>query len=574
MESKNINIFAFIMIAVMCAFSIYIGLNCSNGKNGLNGKNTYELAVEEGEFSGSLTDYLKSLKGEKGDKGDNITVEDVYEAYLLAKNKTSAEYSLTDFILDYYPESIYDSAEQKTLTELATNTALRSTVDICYSYYMNSKILNLTTSTLTDKTTGEQTSIYLLSNASNNNPPMGVCAGSGVIYKIDESEAYIITNYHVVYISNYSNDDTYKVYKLDNSKYLTGYYDTADVKLYEYAWYQYQYIKEDDFVEAPLSTHFLPSYSIYLNGYQDKEYALSATFVGGSAENDIAVLRIENNEQNAMLFDSYYGYKQVEIADSTQIRQGQGVVAVGNPLIPSLDQDDEDEINSSNSVKSYVEAYEKVYIKSLCLTATDGVVSNISEYQKFSSVIDSSDANDLRLIRVSAAINAGNSGGGLYDIYGRLIGIVNGKIASSDYDNVGYAIPINKAVAIADKVIAECNGSTKVSTSFVTLKKLGLTVENSVEQQDIYFNSTDQVWVYDTSVKVKISSTVGINVGDRITAVKIGDETFAVHYDYEFADVLLKIKVPETSTTIQVFLKGNETPINVAVTAVHFEEIK
>ena len=90
MESKNVNIFAFIMIAVMCAFSIYIGLTGSNGKNGLNGKNSYELAVSEGEFSGSLTDYLKSLKGDKGDSGKNITVEDVYEAYLSAKNKTSA----------------------------------------------------------------------------------------------------------------------------------------------------------------------------------------------------------------------------------------------------------------------------------------------------------------------------------------------------------------------------------------------------------------------------------------------------------------------------------------------------
>ena len=104
--------------------------------------------------------------------------------------------------------------------------------------------------------------------------------------------------------------------------------------------------------------------------------------------------------------------------------------------------------------KVYVEELKNSYVAALCLTSTDGVVSNVSEYCKFEHQLDESSYVNMRLIRVSAAINAGNSGGGLYDISGKLVGIVNGKIVSTEYDNVGFAIPVNIAARLADKIIA------------------------------------------------------------------------------------------------------------------------
>ena len=62
----------------------------------------------------------------------------------------------------------------------------------------------------------------------------------------------------------------------------------------------------------------------------------------------------------------------------------------------------------------------------------------------------------FRVMRVDAPVNSGNSGGGLFDGQGKLIGIVNAKIVDEGVENIGYAIPSNVAVSIANNIIDYC----------------------------------------------------------------------------------------------------------------------
>lgn len=573
MESKKVNIFAMLMIVVMCAFSIFTALKNNNGTDGIDGKSSYELAVENGLFSGTEIEYLKSLQGKDG---SDVTIEDIYAAVLKANNKTKDEYTFAMFMQDYYPDSIIDSVEKQTLTELATATALRSTVDICYSFYMNSKIINCQSGTYDGK------EVYAI--AETNDVPIGVSAGSGVIYEVSDDTAYIITNYHVVYVENYTSVDNYRVYYDQNTgEYFTGTLDISKVKVGGSLLNRFNYILASDIEYAPVETHFLDNYEVYLYGYQTGEYALSATFVGGSADNDIAVLKIDKNasENNKLLFDSSKGFQEAAIGSSTQLAVGEDVIAVGNPLLPEMNRE---EIANATTISEYVEGVKSAYVDALCLTATDGVVSNVSEYCSFESLLDDS-AVKMRLIRVSSAINAGNSGGGLFDVNGRLIGIVNGKVASENYDNVGYAIPINVAMAIAENVIESCDQNNS-RISVVTAEKLGLTLDESKKgDESPYFDTASGTWKNNCSVVVKSVPASGVaavfKAGDVINSIKIGESTFEINNVYDFNDYLLRVVKPTGINTVTITINvttangGSIETIdrNLVLTATHFMQI-
>ena len=183
--------------------------------------------------------------------------------------------------------------------------------------------------------------------------------GSGVIYRLDEEEgdAFIITNYHVVFDSSSNSPDG---------------------------------ISED--------------ISVYLYGSETEDGAIAATYVGGSLYYDIAVLRVEDSE---MLKGS--SACDVSVADSDDVSVGDTAIAVGNA-------------------------------QGLGISSTSGIVSVDSEYITMTAADDKTKVS-FRVMRVDTAINSGNSGGGLYDSEGRLIGIVNAKIVYDGVENIGYAIP-------------------------------------------------------------------------------------------------------------------------------------
>lgn len=173
-------------------------------------------------------------------------------------------------------------------------------------------------------------------------------AGSGVIISED---GYIITNNHVV-----SSESTSYFYQLSEAK---------NVKVHLYG--------------------------------DDEDSLYDAEIVGKDEETDLAVLKIEAE-----------GLEAIKVGDSTNLRVGEFVMAVGNPL----------------GLESSVSA---------------GIVSAIDR------TIDDGEYN-FTTIQTDAAINSGNSGGALVNSKGELIGINFLKASSEGVEGIGFAIPINSAM--------------------------------------------------------------------------------------------------------------------------------
>ena len=131
-----------------------------------------------------------------------------------------------------------------------------------------------------------------------------------------------------------------------------------------------------------------------------------ASLVGYDAQTDIGVLAINTT-----------GLQIAEFADSDKAAQGDQVVAIGCP-------------GGLQFLNSTTVGY---------ISALGRPVSPIGY--------------DMECIQVDAAINPGNSGGGLFNMYGQVIGITSSKIAATDYEGMGFAVPSNTAVNTANSLI-------------------------------------------------------------------------------------------------------------------------
>ncbi len=161
--------------------------------------------------------------------------------------------------------------------------------------------------------------------------------------------------------------------------------------------------------------------------------AYDATLIGYDASNDIAVLKIDAQ-----------GLTPVVLGDSNHLNVGDPVLAIGNPL------------------------------GELTFSLTQGAISALNREVTLSGGVT------MNLLQTDCAINAGNSGGALFNLYGEVVGITNAKYSSNamseaSIDNIGFAIPINTARSIAESIIE--NG-------YIAKPYIGVTVENvSAEAQ-------------------------------------------------------------------------------------------
>lgn len=128
-----------------------------------------------------------------------------------------------------------------------------------------------------------------------------------------------------------------------------------------------------------------------------------ATLVGSDESSDLAVLKIDPGE-NKLTY--------VEHGRSEHLVVGEEVVAIGNPL------------------------------GTLGGTVTTGIISATERN------IQMSDGSVMTLIQTDAAINSGNSGGGLFNLDGDLVGIVNAKYSASGVEGLAFAIPIDSAYVV------------------------------------------------------------------------------------------------------------------------------
>lgn len=164
--------------------------------------------------------------------------------------------------------------------------------------------------------------------------------------------------------------------------------------------------------------------------------SFEAELVGADSSYDIAVLKIEAK-----------GLPAVSVGDSDNLKVGESVVAIGNPL------------------------------GELTFTMTNGILSAIDREINI-------DGNPQNMLQTNAAINSGNSGGPLFNSHGEVIGIVSAKYSSSagsssaSVEGLGFAIPMDD---VADMV------SELVTNGYVTGKPLmGISVGDVAEDVQAY----------------------------------------------------------------------------------------
>ena len=188
-----------------------------------------------------------------------------------------------------------------------------------------------------------------------------------------------------------------------------------------------------------------------------------ATIVGSDSTSDVAVLKVEAT-----------GLTPAVIGDSDALAVGEVVVAVGNPL------------------------------GTLSNTVTDGIISALNREV---TVED----NDMTLLQTDASISPGNSGGGLFNASGELIGLVNAKSSYSEAEGIGFAIPINTAMSIAQELIE--NGS-------VARPVLGVSIYDVTDAMTAQQLGVNSYGVYVVEVtQGGGAAAAGVQAGDRIIAV-------------------------------------------------------
>ena len=133
---------------------------------------------------------------------------------------------------------------------------------------------------------------------------------------------------------------------------------------------------------------------------------LPASLVGTDSMTDLAILTVSTDLTLTC----------AELGNSDNLVVGQEVLAIGNPL------------------------------GELGGTVTNGIVSALERQVKI-------DGENMTLLQTNAAVNPGNSGGGLFDMYGKLIGVVNAKSSGDDVEGLGFAIPANTVYQIVTELV-------------------------------------------------------------------------------------------------------------------------
>lgn len=149
--------------------------------------------------------------------------------------------------------------------------------------------------------------------------------------------------------------------------------------------------------------------SITVTLYDGRSF--DAKLVGSDESNDVAVLKVEAE-----------GLTPAVLGSSGALEVGEDVVAIGNPL------------------------------GELTFSLTAGIVSALDR-------TITTESTTMDLIQTDCAINAGNSGGALFNDRGEVVGITNAKLSAgmseTSIDNIGFAIPINRAMRIAQSILSD-----------------------------------------------------------------------------------------------------------------------
>jgi serine protease Do len=241
----------------------------------------------------------------------------------------------------------------------------------------------------------------------------------------------------------------------------------------------------------------------------------SAQLIGADALTDLAVLKIDSKDVEGTL----------EFGDSSTLRAGEEVLAIGNPLGLEFSR-----------------------------TVTQGIVSATD---RTIAVTTSAGEWELNVIQTDAAINPGNSGGALLNSSGQVIGINSLKISEDGVEGLGFAIPSNDVVPIVNQLI---------ESGQITRPYMGVSLAGLEELPQMYLQEVPET-VTEGAMVMQIDSSsaaakAGLAVGDVIVSideVKVTNSNDLRKYLYNDLSVGDEI-------TLKVYSKGQEKTVTMTLT--------
>ncbi len=243
---------------------------------------------------------------------------------------------------------------------------------------------------------------------------------------------------------------------------------------------------------------------IKINLYND-ETSYDATVIGTDSYTDLAVLKIEKD-----------GLTPATLGDSSQVKVGEFVMAIGNPL-------------------------------GMDYSVTGGIVSAVNREVE-------SDGSVYYAIQTDAAINSGNSGGALVNSSGEVIGINTLKLAGTGIEGVGFAIPISSTTSIVNQLIE----FKTVKRPFIGIS--GTSVDKTTSER---YNVPLGIYVEQVE-KDSPAEKAGLQKADIITKiegkeVKSVNELNKIKYTYNIGDTV-KLTVVRNNEEMEVSILLAETP--------------
>ena len=225
-------------------------------------------------------------------------------------------------------------------------------------------------------------------------------------------------------------------------------------------------------------------------------YDTAVTLVGGDEVSDIAVLKIDLNKKamSNKNLDLSKVQKAVLPSEEYTIRKGESIFAIGNPTgqLPG---------SVANGIVSYVNR-----------TVIVGGVGYMD------------------VMQISVATNPGNSGGGLYNLYGELIGITNA--GNTNYEEINFAIPVENTKDTGFRTIVSQLIATATATNYGYISgrwDLGGVFKGQTNGYDTSYIVVKEV------VPNNNFDKAGVKVGDIITALAFSGQSYSVNA-LNFAD--------------------------------------
>lgn len=205
--------------------------------------------------------------------------------------------------------------------------------------------------------------------------------------------------------------------------------------------------------------------------YFDEETTAPVYLVGESVSNDLAVIYVNKSELSDEILNRL---KVAALGDSDTVRKGDLAIAIGSP-----------------------------YSQNMAHTTTVGIVTGVDQEFEIEDRV-------LNVIQTDAALNPGNSGGALFNKNGEVIGINSAGIRSDATEGLGFAISINRAKEVVDKIFE--SGSIErasigiISSSFIDKERAEL------------YRVPSGLFIYQLEAG-GAAERAGLEVGDVITSV-------------------------------------------------------